>query len=106
MIRPNSTTEPVTLNIIKPIVKYKVNVVNQNSYQIVFNPNTYNTVEQLQELKDITKGLTQFVNRMWEKSQSGKKVRSIVKNACINSEGIIHFFTMVFIFIFIQIIPK
>lgn len=29
---------------------------------------------------------------MWEKSQSGKKVRSIIKNACINSEGIIYFY--------------
>ena len=90
--KPSSASEPIVLNIIKPIIKYKVNVVNQNSYQLVFNPNTYNTQEELQQLKDVTKGLTQFVNRMWEKSQSGKIVRSIVKNACINSEGIIHFF--------------
>lgn len=92
LVRPSSSTEPVTLNIVKPIVKYKVNTVNQNSYQLVFNPNTYNTQEELEQLKDVTKGLTQFVNRMWEKTQSGKKVRNIVKNACINSEGIIHFY--------------
>ncbi len=85
-------TEPVVLNIVKPIVKYKTNIVNQNSYQIVFNPNTYNTREELESLKSTTKGLTQFVNRMWEKSQTGKKVRSVVKNACINSEGIIYFY--------------
>lgn len=85
-------TEPVVLNIVKPIVKYKVNIVNQYSYQIVFNPNTYGTLEELEVLSSTTRGLTQFVNRMWEKSQSGKKVRSVVKNACINSEGILHFF--------------
>lgn len=90
--KPSSASEPIVLNIIKPIIKYKVNVVNQNSYQLVFNPNTYNTQEELEQLKNVTKGLTQFVNRMWEKSQSGKIVRNIVKNACINSEGIIHFF--------------
>lgn len=90
--KPKSSTEPIVLNIIKPIVKYKVNIINQNSYQIVFNPNTYETVEQLESLRSVTKGLTQFVNRMWEKSQSGKKVRSVVKNACINSEGIIYFY--------------
>jgi hypothetical protein len=94
--RPNKTskayTEPVVLNVVKPIVKYKVNIVNQNSYQIIFNPNTYNTREELEMLKSTTKGLTQFVNRMWEKSQTGKKVRSVVKNACINSEGIIYFY--------------
>lgn len=91
-INSKAYTEPVVLNIIKPIVKYKVNIVNQYSYQIVFNPNTYGTLEELETLSNTTRGLTQFVNRMWEKSQSGKKVRSIVKNACINSQGIIHFF--------------
>ena len=85
-------TEPVVLNVIKPIVKYKVNIVNQNSYQIVFNPNTYNTREELESLRSVTKGLSQFVNRMWEKTQTGKKVRSIVKNACINSEAIMYFY--------------
>ena len=91
-MKSKAYTEPVVLNIIKPIVKYKTNIVNQNSYQIVFNPNTYSTIDELKALSDTTKGLTQFVNRMWEKSQSGKKVRSIVKNACVNSEGIIHFY--------------
>ena len=90
--KPKSSNEPIVLNIVKPIIKYKTNIVNQNSYQIVFNPNTYETYEQLEQLRSITKGLTQFINRMWEKSQSGKKVRSIVKNSAINSEGIIYFY--------------
>lgn len=85
-------TEPVVLNIIAPIVKLKVGAVNRYDYQIVFAPNTYQTSEELEQLTTVTKGLTQFVNKMWEKSQSGKKVRQIVKNACINSEGIIHFY--------------
>lgn len=90
--KPKSSNEPIVLNIVKPIIKYKTNIVNQNSYQIVFNPNTYETYEELEQLRSVTKGLTQFINRMWEKSQSGKKVRSIVKNSAINSEGIIYFY--------------
>ena len=90
--RPKSSQEPIVLNIVKPIVKYKVNIVNQNSYEIVFNPNTYSSLEELENLTAVTKALSQFINRMWEKSQSGKKVRSVVKNACINSEGIIYFY--------------
>lgn len=86
-------TEPVVLNIIAPIMKYKSNVVNQHAYKIVFNPNVYNTPEELEKLRSVTKGITQFVNRMWEKSQTGKKVRNIVKDACINSEGIIYFYS-------------
>ncbi len=90
--KPKNTGEPIVLNIIKPIVKNKVNTVNESSYQIIFNPNIYETEKELEGLKAISKGLTQFVMRMWEKSQSGKKVRSVVKNSCITSEGIIYFF--------------
>lgn len=90
--KPKNTGEPIVLNIIKPIVKNKVNTVNESSYQIVFNPNTYETEEELESLRATSKGLTQFVMRMWEKSQSGKKVRSVVKNSCITSEGILYFF--------------
>ena len=89
--KPTSQAEPVTMNIIKPIVKYKIGIINQNSYEIVFNPNSTNQ-DDLQRTKDVAKGITQFVNRMWEKSQSGKVVRSIIKNACINAEGIIYFY--------------
>ena len=90
--RPKKSSEPIVLNIVKPIVKYKVSNINQNSYEIVFNPNTYNTNEELEAQKVVSKGLTQFVARMWEKSQTGKQVRSVVKNACINSEGIMYFY--------------
>lgn len=90
--KPSAGSDPITLNIIKPTIKYKTNIVNQNAYTMVFNPNTYETIEELEALKSVTKGLNQFVERMWEKSQSGKKVKNIVRNAAINSEGIIHFF--------------
>lgn len=90
--RPKESSEPIVLNIIKPIIKYKTNIVNQRSYDIVFNPNTYSTPEELDLLKSVTKGLNQFVMRAWEKSQTGKKVRNIVKTSAINSEGIIYFY--------------
>ena len=91
--RPIKSSDPIVMNIVKPIIKYKTNIVNQNSYSIVFNPNTYETLEDLQTLKSLTKGLNQFVMKMWEKSQSGKKVKNIVRNSAINSEGIMHFYT-------------
>lgn len=90
--RPKESSEPIVLNIIKPIIKYKTNIVNQRSYDIVFNPNTYSTPEELDLLKSVTKGLNQFVMKAWEKSQTGKKVRNIVKTSAINSEGIIYFY--------------
>ena len=82
--------QPVTLNIIKSIVKQKIGVLNSNEYQIVFNPNTYESYEQGQNLKNICKSLNKYANRLWEWGQVNKKVREILKDACINSEGIAH----------------
>ena len=88
--KPKSQAEPVTLNIIKPIIKYKSTIVKQNNYEFVFNPNTYATKEELAEMEDIAKGLTQFASRTWEKAQGGKIVRSIINASAINSEGILY----------------
>ncbi len=90
--KPKSQAEPITLNIVKPIVKYKLGIINQNSFEIVFSPNTYSSKEELERVKAVTRGLSQFINSTWERSQSGKTVRAIVKNACINSEGIMYFY--------------
>lgn len=90
--RPTNSSEPIVLNIIKPIIKYKTNIVNQSSYEIVFNPNTYETLEDLEILRSVTKGLNQFLMRIWEKSQSGKKAKKVVKKSAINSEGIMYFY--------------
>ena len=88
--KPKSQAEPVTLKIVKPIIKYKSTIVKQNNYEFVFNPNTYATKEELAEMEDIAKGLTQFASRTWEKAQGGKIVRSIINASAINSEGILY----------------
>lgn len=82
--------QPITLNIIRPTVKYKVGVLNSNAYQIVFNPNVYESYEEEQNLEDTCKVLNRYSNKIWEVEQVNKKVREVLKDACINSEGIIH----------------
>lgn len=82
--------QPITLNIIRPTVKYKVGVLNSNSYQIVFNPNIYENYEQEQNLEETCKVLNRYSNKIWEIEQVNKKVREVLKDACINSEGIVH----------------
>lgn len=82
--------QPITLNIIRPTVKYKVGVLNSNAYQIVFNPNIYENYEQEQNLEDTCKVLNRYSNKIWEVEQVNKKVREVLKDACINSEGIVH----------------
>lgn len=82
--------QPITLNVIRPTVKYKVGVLNSNDYQIVFNPNVYDTKQQGEDLEDLCKSLNRYSNRVWEQEQVNTKVKEVVKDACINSEGICH----------------
>ena len=45
--------QPITLNIVQSIVKYKVGVVKTNSYQIYFNSETYETDKQRRKMQEI-----------------------------------------------------
>lgn len=84
--------QPMIYNILKPIVKYKLGVIYQNHYEIVFNPNTYNTIEEGEQLNNLCKVLNKHIARTWEIEQADKKVREATKDACINDEGITHSF--------------
>ncbi len=82
--------QPITLNVIRQVVKQKVGSLNSNNYQIVFNPNAYESYEDEKTIEDTCKVLNAYSNKMWEIEQVNKKVREVLKDACINSEGIVH----------------
>lgn len=84
--------QPLVFNIIKPIVKYKLGVIYQNHYEIVFNPNLYSTYEEGQLLNQICKVLNRHISKVWELQQMDKKVREGAKDSCINDEGIVHLY--------------
>ena len=84
--------QPMIYNIIKPIVKYKLGVIYQNHYEIVFNPNTYATIEEGRQLANLCKALNKHIARTWELQQADKRIRESTKDACINDEGIVHTF--------------
>lgn len=85
--------QPITLNIIKSIVKYKVGVVKTNSYQIFFNSDTYENQDQRKKLQDICDMMNRYANRVWEKNKVNKIVRNCINDACIDNEGIIYFYS-------------
>ena len=84
--------QPIVFNIVKPIVKYKLGVIYQNRYEIVFNPNSYDTYEQGQRLANLCKVLNKHIAKVWELQQADKKVREGAKDSCINDEGIVHIY--------------
>lgn len=87
-----SGIQPITLNIIKSIVKYKVGVVKTNTYQIYFNSETCETQEEKKKVEDICNMLNRYANRLWEKNKLNKVVRSCINDACIDNEGIVYFY--------------
>lgn len=82
--------QPIVLNVIRPTVKYKVGVLNNKLYQVVYNPNVYSSYQEAKELENTCKALNNYTNKIWEAEQVNSKVREVLKDACINGEGIIH----------------
>ena len=77
---------PIVINVIKPIVKYKVGVINQNSYSVVFSPSYLES--NAKEANKLCELLSKHTDRFFENQKITSKLRTIVKDACINSEGI------------------
>ena len=74
--------EPVQLNFIKPVVKYKVAVINQNLWGIVYNPDNFE-----EDFRDTASQLCKLLNlkaaNIWEKDRMDIKIRKISKEAAI-----------------------
>lgn len=82
--------EPVQKNFIKPIVKYKVGVVHDNLYAIVFSSqNKENTAFQ-KEAERYCDMLNRYAARVWEKDKMDYKGRKLTKDSAINDEGILY----------------
>lgn len=84
--------KPIVLNVIKPIVKFKLGVINQNGYAVCFNPNNFDNPETLQDMQELCKNLSKNADLVWEREQIDNKIREVIKDGCINSEGIAYNF--------------
>ena len=82
--------EPVQKNFIKPIVKYKVGVVHDNLYAIVYSSMNFENKEFRKYAEKICEMLNKKAARIWEKDKMDFKGRRITKDAAINDEGIIY----------------
>lgn len=82
--------EPVQLNFIKPIVNYKVGVVNNNLWGIVFSSENYEENEFKPVADELCKLLTLRAAKIWERNKMDRKIRAISADACINDEGLLY----------------
>lgn len=82
--------EPVQKNFIKPIVKYKVSVIHDNLYAIVYSSGNYENQAFRQQAERYCDLLNNYAARIWEKDKMDFKGRRVTKDAAINDEGIIY----------------
>ena len=81
-----SGIEPIQLNIIKPIVKYKVGIINNNLYQPVYSAENIENNDFKEVAAKTCELLNKLVSRVWEKDNMYYKTRSISKHSAINDE--------------------
>ena len=58
--------KPIVKNIVKPIIKYKLGVVNSNAYAVVFNPNSFTYADNQEIIENLCKSLNEHTNKVWE----------------------------------------
>lgn len=85
-----SGVEPVQINFIKPVVKYKVGTINSNLWQPVFSSENFENEEFRNRAEDICKMLNKKAAKVWEKDAVDIKVRRVSKDSAINSQGVIY----------------
>lgn len=82
--------EPVQKNFIKPIVKYKVSVIHDNLYAIVYSSQNYENRAFRKEAERYCDILNGYAAKVWEQGKLDFKGRRVTKDAAINDEGIIY----------------
>ena len=85
-----SGIEPVQLNFIKPIVKYKVGIINQNLYAINYSSENFELKDFREVANKTCKMLNKKASKIWEKDNLDYKIRKVSKDSAINDEGIMY----------------
>lgn len=85
-----SGIEPVQLNFIKPIVKYKTGTINSNLWAINYSSENFEN-EQFREVATRTcELLNKKASKVWEKDNLDMKVRRVCKDSAINDLGVMY----------------
>lgn len=82
--------EPVQLNFIKPILRYKAGVIHSNLYAINYSSQNFENQEYRKTAERICEMLNKKASRIWEKDNMDIKGRTVTKDAGINAQGIIY----------------
>lgn len=82
--------EPVQVNFIKPVVKYKISVIHSNLYAINYSSLNHKNPETHKMTERVCKLLNGYAARVWEQDKMDVKNREVTKDAAVNDEGIMY----------------
>lgn len=82
--------EPVQKNFIKPIVKYKVSVIHDNLYAVIYSSMNYENRQFRGVAERLCDMLNRYASNIWERDKMDFKGRRVTKDAAINDEGIVY----------------
>ena len=82
--------EPVVKNFIKPIVKYKVSVIHDNLYAIVYSSQNYENKAFRPMAERYCDILNNYAAKVWEQGKMDFLGRRLTKDSAINGEGILY----------------
>lgn len=85
-------TEPIQVNFIKPIVKYKVGVVTSTDYALIYNSENYDNEEFRDVAKKASELITKKAQKVWEINKMDTKLKKCVKKSAINGESVSYFY--------------
>lgn len=82
--------EPVQLNFIKPVLRYKLGVLHSNDYSAFYSSQNFENKEFIKQGNRICEMLNKKASRIWEKDDLSVKGRTVTKDAGINGQGIMY----------------
>lgn len=85
-------TEPIQVNFIKPIVKYKVAVVTSTDYALIYNSENYDNKEFREVAKKASELVTKKAQKVWKINKIDTKLKKCVKKSAINGEVVTYFY--------------
>ena len=80
--------EPVSLNFIKPVLKFKVGIVNESNRALKFNADNVDNIEHRQDAKNICDLLNTRIARLYENNQMDFKFKKFALECAITGESV------------------
>lgn len=82
--------EPVQLNFIKSIIKYKTGNINANLWAAHFSSENFENKDFRKVAERTCEMLNKKASKIWERDSMDLKIRKLTKDAAINDEGIMY----------------